>query len=235
MILVDLHARPIHTGGIPRLVLPRPKQVLHQLGTINEGISIMLVSIVNHLVAVNLLLTYGVSVVPFHQHIFSPTHQLRPTEHRLSILTQIFVHITHRHIEITACQVALVSINRLEHCTRTARIAARSQLGTVGAGPRGRIHLTVCMVGTLVVHPTIGGIEMKKVGFHGQGFSEPALWNGMFSVVAIPLLRVVAALVSTKSVIIGRRATRLVGIDVPHLSRWHLVGLIVGSPQIPIV
>ncbi len=165
--------------------------MLCKLGMVDKGVAVAL-HFIYCVVALDFLVADRVLTVPFQQQVHRPCSEKRIAvagEH-VALPARVDVVVARCHIEICACEVALVFIIRLENRAavpreraRTAAAerfhrSARRHVRTVGT-------LAERQVAALIVHIAVGRIEVIEVGIHRISVVKPALGERVLAVVAI--------------------------------------------------
>ena len=162
---------------------------------VDEGVAVAL-DTKNGIVAVNFLLADGVVVAPAQKHVDSPVLDDGLVGHATATPIGIFAVVAHTHVHNGTGKVALVFVDRLkDFAIISQRRLARSQFRAILRSPCGITYLTIGEVAPLVVHKTIGGEDMMKVGGRRAGVIEPTLWPRVLTIEAVTFLLVGAALV----------------------------------------
>ena len=218
--------------------------LLHQFGKVDKGIAVVL-NRIDGIVAVHFLLAHRVLPMPFQEHGHRPILQgLRGSAvaHHTRFLTAFVIHgvpighfifVACHHVEVGACQIALVFVYRFENLAFEARCGTRSEHAAIAAFESvfSLLHLAIGVVVADGVDTARNGIHVEEVVVFGffLGFvsAEPRIGKGVFAVELI-------ALIGGVGTIVGIEREIAVGIDVPRqrVVVEALVGGLKGLPKV---
>ena len=155
--------------------------VLGELGMVDEGVAVSL-DLCHGVVALCLTAAHGVLSVPFKEKVYCPgleEGEVVAGEH-VGVPRRGACVVACRHVEICACEVALVFVVGFENGAAVSGESRRAQSsqGFHGAGAGeccAARAFAVGVVASLAVDLAVGGIEVVKVGVHRRRVVEPAL------------------------------------------------------------